>query len=89
MNELVFIQLISNTLYVTLMVSAPMVLVGLGVGIIVSIIQTAISIQEQTLSFVPKIIAMSLATMLLGNWMLRFMTDYTRDIFINMANFLK
>jgi len=89
MNDQAIVQLISNALFVTIMVASPLVLVGLAVGIFVSIIQTAISIQEQTLSFVPKVLAMSLATMLMGNWMLRIMTDYTRDIFINMANFLK
>ena len=85
MDERVVIELMTNMVYVTLITSAPMMIAGLIVGVAVSIIQTAFSIQEQTLSFVPKIVALSLAGVFFGNWMLRLLVDYSRDIFINYA----
>ena len=85
MDERVIIELIVNSIYVTLIVSAPIILVSLIVGVFVSVLQTAFSIQEQTLSFVPKILAISLSCVVFGNWMLRFIVDYSKDIFINMA----
>lgn len=85
MDERQIIQLITNAIYVTLVVSSPIIVVSLVVGIFVSILQTAFSIQEQTLSFVPKILAISLSTLVLGNWMLMFIVDYCKDVFINMG----
>lgn len=85
MDERTVIELMTNMIYVTLITSAPMMIAGLVVGVGVSIIQTAFSIQEQTLSFVPKIVALSLAGVFFGNWILRLLVDYSRDIFINYA----
>ncbi|MEZ7891034.1 MAG: flagellar biosynthetic protein FliQ [Candidatus Wallbacteria bacterium] len=89
MDERVIMEQIAKSLYVTMIVAGPLVMISLVVGLIVSVLQTAFSIQEQTLSFVPKVVIMSLTGIFLGNWMLRFITDYTRDIFINMANYIK
>lgn len=85
MDERTVIELMTNMIYVTLITSAPMMLSGLIVGVGVSILQTAFSIQEQTLSFVPKIVALSLAGIVFGGWILRLLVDYSRDIFINYA----
>ncbi len=85
MDERTVIELMTNMIYVTLITSAPMMLSGLVVGVGVSILQTAFSIQEQTLSFVPKIVALSLAGIVFGGWILRLLVDYSRDIFINYA----
>lgn len=60
----------STALFLVIKVSAPVLLVSLIVGLVVSIFQTVTSIQEQTLTFVPKIIAVFLALIVLGNWML-------------------
>ncbi len=86
MDERTIIELMTGMIYVTLLTSAPMMLAGLIVGVAVSIIQTAFSIQEQTLSFIPKIIALSLAGVFFGGWILRLLVDYSRDIFINYAS---
>jgi len=66
----------SEALFLVIKVSAPVLLVSLIVGLIISIFQTVTSIQEQTLTFVPKIIAVFLALILLGNWMLTEMSGY-------------
>jgi flagellar biosynthetic protein FliQ len=66
---------------VTLMVAAPLLLVALIVGLIISIFQAATQINEQTLSFIPKLVAVFVTLVLAGPWMLTIMTDYMRTIF--------
>jgi flagellar biosynthetic protein FliQ len=66
---------------VTLMVSAPMLLVALGIGLIVSIFQAATQINEATLSFIPKLIGIFVALVVAGPWMLTIMLDYMRQVF--------
>jgi len=73
-----------EALQVTLMVSAPMLLVALGVGLLVSIFQAATQINESTLSFIPKLVAVFLTLALAGSWMLAQLTDYTRQLFISL-----
>lgn len=65
-----------EALFLIIKVSAPVLLVSLIVGLIVSIFQTVTSIQEQTLTFVPKIIAVFLTLMVLGNWMLTELSGF-------------
>lgn len=71
-----------ESLMTVLIVSAPILGVGMFVGLIVSIIQTTTSIQEQTLTFVPKIVAIFLTIILLGSWMIRVLVNYTNNIFM-------
>ncbi len=66
----------SSALYLVIKVAVPVLLVSLIVGLIVSIFQTVTSIQEQTLTFVPKIIAVFLALIILGNWMLNELSGF-------------
>jgi flagellar biosynthetic protein FliQ len=73
-----------EALQVTLMISAPMLLVALGVGLLVSIFQAATQINESTLSFIPKLVAVFLTLALAGSWMLAQLTDYTRQLFISL-----
>lgn len=84
MTEATILKLIQDAIMVTLMLSAPMIAVGLSVGLLVSIVQTTMSIQEQTLSFVPKILAMCAAAAFFGQWMLTVMTDYTARLIVDM-----
>lgn len=65
----------------TLILSGPMLLAALAVGLIVSIFQAATQINEQTLSFIPKLLAMFLVLILAGPWMLQMMVDYIRRLF--------
>jgi flagellar biosynthetic protein FliQ len=66
---------------VTLMVSAPMLLIALAVGLLVSIFQAATQINEMTLSFIPKLVGIFVAMVIAGPWMLGIMTDYMRQMF--------
>ncbi len=73
-------DMVAQGLYLVLEVSLPILLVSLAVGLIVSIFQTVTSIQEQTLTFVPKVIAIFLAIMFLGGWMMNEMVEYTQEL---------
>lgn len=78
------IQLGQEALIVVLLVCAPMLGLGLTVGLMVSIFQATTSIQEQTLAFIPKIIAVFVAILIFGPWMLRIMVEFFTGIFIGL-----
>ena len=78
------IQLGQEALMVVLIVSAPMLGLGLAVGLAVSVFQATTSIQEQTLAFIPKIIAVFVAILVFGPWMLRIMVEFFSGIFIEL-----
>ena len=65
----------------TLMVSAPMLITALVIGLIVSIFQAATQLNESTLQFVPKLVAMFVVLLLLGPWMLQYLIDYIQRLF--------
>ena len=75
-------ELIRHTLLLALVVSAPMLLIGLLVGVVVSLLQAVTQIQEQTLTFVPKIAAMVAAAILLMPWIGQRLLDYSRVMFL-------
>ena len=75
------VELIRSGVLHILVVSAPPLITGLVVGLIVSIIQATTSIQEQTLTFVPKIAAILLAIFVMGSWMIRVLVQFTQNIF--------
>ena len=66
----------SSALFMVIKVAAPVLLVSLIVGLIIGIFQTVTSIQEQTLTFVPKVLAIFLALIVIGNWMLTELSGY-------------
>ena len=70
----------SRALEVTLLLAAPMLLVALVTGLIVGAFQAATQINEMTLSFIPKLIAISVALMVAGPWMLKVLVGYTREL---------
>ena len=70
------VRICSNALYMIIKLSAPILLISLVIGLVISIFQTVTSIQEQTLTFVPKIICVFLGLMILGHWMLSSLKDY-------------
>ena len=78
-----------EALFLIIKVSAPLLLISLIVGLIISIFQTVTSIQEQTLTFVPKIVGMFLCLMLLGDWMLNDMTTYMTDLWHNFSLYIR
>ncbi|WP_295502778.1 flagellar biosynthesis protein FliQ [Limnohabitans sp. Rim8] len=81
MDTATVIDLGRQALWTIALISAPLLLVALAVGLFVGIIQAATSINEMTLSFIPKLIAMALALLLFGSWMLVTLVDFTRSIF--------
>lgn len=70
-----------HAMEVTLMVAAPLLLVALVIGLVVSIFQAATQINEQTLSFIPKLVGVFVALVVAGPWMLSILLDYMREIF--------
>jgi flagellar biosynthetic protein FliQ len=78
----------SRALEITLLLAAPLLLVALVTGLIVGAFQAATQINEQTLSFIPKLLAMALAVVVAGPWMLRVMMSYTRELFENIPNLI-
>ncbi|WNS44802.1 flagellar biosynthesis protein FliQ [Paenibacillus sp. MMS20-IR301] len=74
------IGLAGQAVYLVLETSAPMLILGLVVGLIVSIFQATTQIQEQTLAFVPKIVAVLLALLLFGPWIITKLVDFTSQI---------
>ena len=71
-----------------MLVSAPMLGLGLLVGLLVSIFQATTSIQEQTLAFIPKIIAVFVAILIFGPWMLRIMVEYLTNLLVNLPSYI-
>jgi len=82
------IQLGREALLMVMLVAAPMLGLGLLVGILVSIFQATTQIQEQTLAFIPKIIAVFVAILLFGPWILNLMVDYTRALYISLPEII-
>ncbi|MDD3114679.1 MAG: flagellar biosynthesis protein FliQ [Anaerovibrio sp.] len=82
------IQLAQEALRMVLLISAPMLGLGLLVGLAVSVFQATTSIQEQTLAFIPKIVAVFVAILVFGPWMLRLMVEYVTNIFVNLPYYI-
>jgi len=70
-----------HAMEITLMIAAPMLLVALIIGLVVSIFQAATQINEQTLSFIPKLVGIFVALVVAGPWMLAVILDYMREVF--------
>ncbi|KON68499.1 flagellar biosynthesis protein FliQ [Peribacillus butanolivorans] len=75
-------------IYMVLIIAGPLMLIALVVGLLVSIFQATTQIQEQTLAFVPKIVAVLLALILLAPWMLSHLLSYANEIFGNLNRFV-
>jgi flagellar biosynthetic protein FliQ len=81
MDSAMVVDIGRQALWATLLVSAPLLGVALVVGLVIGIIQAATSINEMTLSFIPKVIALGMAALLFGSWMLGTLVEFTRGIF--------
>jgi flagellar biosynthesis protein FliQ len=84
----VVISIAERGVYMILLISGPLLLLALLVGLIVSIFQATTQIQEQTLAFIPKIIAVLIGLIFFGPWMLSNMLAYAHDIFNNLTRFV-
>ena len=82
-------QIIRSGLYTIIISAAPLLLVSLVVGLVISIFQTVTSIQEQTLTFVPKILAVFAVLMLVGHWIVNNITTFTADLWSNFSVYIR
>ncbi len=81
--------IMSRALYCVITTAAPALLVSLVIGLIISIFQTVTSIQEQTLTFVPKVLSIFLTLIIAGNWMLNNMITLMQELWSNFAIYAK
>ncbi len=82
-------DLTRNTLYIIITTAAPLLLISLVVGLTVSIFQTVTSIQEQTLTFVPKVIAIFTGLMVMGHWMMNNMVTFTQSLWNDFSLYIR
>lgn len=82
------ISIAREALYTIIITGAPCLLVSLIIGLLVSVFQTVTSIQEQTLTFVPKILGIFIAIMILGHWMLDMMVNFMTNLWSNMSMYV-
>jgi len=84
-TDVMIIKLLREALMTLMIVSAPLLGVGMLVGLVISIFQTTTSIQEQTLTFVPKIVAIFVTFILLAAWIIHTMVNYTKNLFLMIS----
>lgn len=77
-----------QALYVTVMLSAPLLLTALVLGLLVSLFQAATQINETSLSFIPKLLGLVAMIYIAGPWMLTFMTDYAKNLFASIPHLI-
>jgi len=86
MSHQLVVDLARNAILLSLMLAGPMLIVALGVGLIISVVQAVTQIQEQTLSFVPKLVAVSAAFLVALPWLLQLLIRYTTELFRSLPN---
>ncbi len=89
MSQEQILALATEAIRVLLLVAAPMLLAGLIVGVLISIFQTATSIQDQTLTFIPKIIAVLLTLLIALPWMMQIMVNYASRLFGQLHTYVR
>jgi flagellar biosynthetic protein FliQ len=88
MDQDTVINLATQAMTLALKIAGPMLLAGLVIGLLVSIFQAVTSIQEQSLSFIPKVIGVAAIIVLLGPWMLGQLVSYTQNLFLSIPQML-
>ena len=89
MSYQLVVDLARNAILLALMVAGPMLVVALGVGLLVSVVQAVTQIQEQTLAFVPKLIAVAATFLIALPWALQLMVKYTTELFRSLPSFVR
>lgn len=89
MTALEAINLGHDAVFISLLVSAPLLAIALVVGLAIAIFQATTQIQEMTLTFVPKIVAVMFALLFFASWMTIQLTDYTHDLFIRIPDLIR
>ena len=89
MSQQDVINIARNTIWVIIETSMPLLLVSMIVGLIISLFQTLTSIQEQTLTFVPKLIAIFVALMFMGAWLMNTIVQYMTQLWSNFSQYIR
>ena len=88
MNQADILHIASQAIMITIKLGAPMLIVSLAIGVAVSLVQAVTSVQEATLTFVPKLAGVAAVIVLAGGWMLDQLASYTRDLFLSIPHLL-
>jgi flagellar biosynthetic protein FliQ len=83
------IEIGQHALYVAMLIAAPLLLTALAIGLLIGVIQAATQINEMTLSFIPKLIAMAVVALITGPWMLRTLVQFTRQLIEGLPGAVK
>jgi len=89
MDQAAVLQIFQEAISTIIEVSAPVLLIGLTVGLLVSVFQAMTQINEQTLAFIPKILSILLALLLFGDWMLTRLTEFTLRVFASISTLVE
>ena len=82
-------QIISSALFLVIKMSLPVLLTSMSIGLVISIFQTVTSIQEQTLTFVPKVLGVFIMIMLLGNWMATELSGFINNLWSDFSEYVR
>lgn len=89
MEEALVVDLFRDAMFTIFKVSGPMLIMAMLVGLVVAVFQATTQIQEQTLAFVPKIVAVFLTILLLAPWFMQLLVDYTENLFNNINIYIR
>jgi flagellar biosynthetic protein FliQ len=89
MTEDIVLSLGRDAIWTTVLLSAPLLLSALVVGLVVSIIQAVTQINEATLTFIPKMLAIVVVLIIMAPWMTQMLTSYTTELFTNLPNYVR
>jgi len=89
MTEMMIVELATNAMRTAFLVAAPALVLGLIVGVSISLFQAVTSIQDPTLSFIPKILVIMLVVLVAFPWMVSIMKDFTIDLFVNLSRYIR
>ena len=89
MSQQDVINIARNTLWVIIETSMPLLIVSMVVGLIISLFQTLTSIQEQTLTFVPKLLAIFVALLIMGSWLMNTIVQYMTQLWSNFSQYIR
>ncbi len=88
MDQAALLQMLTDAMWVAAKVSLPILLTSIVVGVLVGLIQSITQIQEQTLTFVPKFLAVGLVLIVSGSWMMQMLVDFTRELIARIPSYL-
>ena len=88
MDQDTVVSLATQAMTLAIEIAGPMMLVGLAIGLVVSVFQAVTSIQEQSLSFIPKIVGLAALIVILGPWMLGLLVNYTENLYSSIPQLI-